>query len=65
VRKGEKWGLDLRERRKNVSSEFQGAVINFHSSAHVTEWAGVDNKFSFLSVIAIHVGERGRRNILP
>jgi len=36
---------------KNVSSEFQGAVINFHSSTHVTEWAGVDHKFSFLIVL--------------
>lgn len=27
---------------------FQGAVINFHSDTHVTEWAGVDHKFLFL-----------------
>jgi len=37
--------------KKKVSSEFQGAIINFHSSTHVTEWAGEDHKFSFLIVL--------------
>lgn len=44
VRKGEKTREKI-ERQKMFPVNFQGAIINFHSGAYGTEWAGVDHKF--------------------
>lgn len=33
------------KRQKIFLVNFQGAIINFHSGACGTEWAGVDHKF--------------------